>query len=114
MDARFIGLLTVFLVVLLYAAPPLGRYIREAMENDGYRLTCWGRPIERVLDRIAGVDPRAEMGWKRYALAVLLFSALGVLATYALQRLQGLLPFNPAGMAAVSPDSSFNTAVSFS
>ncbi|HEY0293886.1 MAG TPA: potassium-transporting ATPase subunit KdpA [Bordetella sp.] len=113
MDTRFLALLAVFLVILLAIAPFLGRYIREAMENGRYRLTGWGRPVERVLYRAAGVDPQAEMGWKRYALAGLLFSVLGVVAVYALQRLQNLLPLNPADMGAVSPDSSFNTAVSF-
>jgi len=113
MDTRFIALLAVFLVILLAVGPFLGRYIREAMENGRYRLTAWGRPAERLLYRIAGVDPQAEMGWKHYSLAVLLFSAVGFLVVYALQRLQGFLPFNPAGMGAVSPDSSFNTALSF-
>jgi len=113
MGTRFVVLLAVFLVILLALAPFLGRYIREAMENGRYCLTAWGRPIERALYRIAGVDPQAEMGWKAYSLAVLLFSVLGVVAVYVLQRLQGMLPFNPAAMGAVSPDSSFNTAVSF-
>lgn len=113
MDARFIALLALFLALLLGLAPLLGRYIRQAMENGQYRLTAWGRPLERGLYRLAGVDPEAEMGWKRYALAVLLFSTAGILAVYALQRLQGLLPLNPAGLGAVTPDSSFNTAISF-
>ncbi|MGN6581088.1 MAG: potassium-transporting ATPase subunit KdpA [Bordetella sp.] len=113
MDTRYIALLAVFLVILLAISPFLGRYIRESMENGRYRLTAWGRPIERAIYRIAGVDPLAEMSWKRYALATLLFSVLGFIAVYALQRLQKLLPLNPAGLDAVSPDSSFNTAVSF-
>ena len=113
MDTRYIALLAVFLVILLAIAPFLGRYIRESMENGRYRLTAWGRPIERGIYRIAGVDPQAEMGWKRYALSVLLFSVIGFIAVYALQRLQGMLPLNPAGETAVSPDSSFNTALSF-
>ena len=53
------------------------------------------------------------MGWKRYALAVLAFNILGIIAVYALQRLQGMLPLNPAGMGPVSPDSALNTAISF-
>lgn len=83
------------------------------MENGQSRLTAWGRPLERGIYRLAGIDPQAEMGWKRYALAVLAFNILGIVAVYALQRLQGLLPLNPAGMGAVSPDSSLNTAISF-
>ncbi len=113
MTAEFVGLLVVYLVVLLAIAPFLGRYIRIAMENGQSRLTAWGRPLERGIYRLAGIDPQAEMGWKRYALAVLAFNILGIVAVYALQRLQGLLPLNPAGMGAVSPDSSLNTAISF-
>ncbi|MFH7109263.1 potassium-transporting ATPase subunit KdpA [Achromobacter xylosoxidans] len=113
MTAEFVGLLVVYLAVLLAIAPFLGRYIRIAMENGQSRLTAWGRPLERGIYRLAGIDPQAEMGWKRYALAVLAFNILGIVAVYALQRLQGLLPLNPAGMGAVSPDSSLNTAISF-
>jgi K+-transporting ATPase ATPase A chain len=113
MDARYIALLAAFLAILLAVAPFLGRYIREAMENGRYRLTAWGRPVERLVYRIAGVDQYAEMSWKRYALAVLVFSALGFVAVYGLQRLQAFLPLDPAGLGAVPPDSSFNTAVSF-
>lgn len=113
MTAEFVGLLVVYLAVLLAIAPFLGRYIRIAMENGQSRLTAWGRPLEHGIYRLAGIDPQAEMGWKRYALAVLAFNILGIVAVYALQRLQGLLPLNPAGMGAVSPDSSLNTAISF-
>ena len=67
----------------------------------------------RLIYRLSGVDPAAEMGWKKYAIALLLFNALGALAVYALQRLQLWLPLNPQQFANVSPDSSFNTAVSF-
>ncbi|SAI33754.1 potassium-transporting ATPase subunit A [Bordetella ansorpii] len=113
MDTQFLGLLAVYLAVVLAIAPFLGRYIRRAMEDGSYGPTRWGRPIERVIYRLAGVDPKADMGWKRYALTLLLFNALGVFAVYALQRLQGVLPFNPADMGAVTPDSSLNTALSF-
>ena len=94
-------------------APFLGRYIRIAMEDGQSRWTAWGRPLERVIYRLSGIDPQAEMGWKRYALAVLAFNILGIIAVYALQRLQGMLPLNPAGMGPVSPDSALNTAISF-
>jgi len=113
MTAEFIGLLAVYLAVLLAIAPLLGRYIRIAMENGQSRLTAWGRPLERGIYRLAGIDPRAEMGWKRYALAVLAFNIVGIAAVYALQRLQGVLPLNPAALGAVSPDSALNTAISF-
>ena len=68
---------------------------------------------ERGLYRLAGVDAQAGMGWRTYAVALIVFNALGVIAVYALQRLQAVLPLNPQGMAAVGADSSFNTAVSF-
>lgn len=113
MSAEFIGLLAVYLAVLLAVAPFLGRYIRAAMENPQSRLTAWGRPLERGIYRLAGIDPQAEMGWQRYALAVVAFNIVGIAAVYALQRLQGVLPLNPAGLGAVAPDSALNTAISF-
>ena len=71
------------------------------------------QPVERLLYRLAGIDPGQEMGWKTYAFAMLLFNMLGIFLLYALQRLQGFLPLNPQGFSAVSPDLAFNTAVSF-
>jgi len=113
MSTEFLGLLVLYLAILLALAPFVGRYIRRAMEDERYLATAWGRPLERVLYRVAGVRANAEMGWKQYAVAVIAFNMLGVVAVYALQRLQGGLPLNPQGFGAVSPDSSFNTAVSF-
>ncbi|ARP83153.1 potassium-transporting ATPase subunit KdpA [Bordetella genomosp. 8] len=113
MNAHYLGLLVFFLAVLLLLAPWVGRYIHEVMENGQSRWSAWGRPFERLVYKAAGVDPTAEMGWKRYAVAVLVFSILGFVASYAIQRAQGLLPLNPANMGAVSADSSLNTAVSF-
>ncbi len=105
--------LVVFLLVLVALAWPLGRWIACIA---GGRLPAWLQPLaaaESALYRLAGVDAAAGMGWKTYALALLVFNGIGVAAVYALQRLQALLPLNPAGLAAVSPDSAFNTAVSF-
>jgi K+-transporting ATPase ATPase A chain len=102
-------LLGAFLAVLLLTAKPLGIYIANVMEG---RLQL-GRPLENVLYRLCGVRAQEEMGWLRYALALLLFNALGVVAVYALQRMQAVLPLNPQQMAAVTPDSAFNTAISF-
>ncbi|MGY8526801.1 potassium-transporting ATPase subunit KdpA [Paracidovorax citrulli] len=113
MTSQFMSLLALFLVILFALAPLLGRYLRGAVEDGDYRLTAWGRPLERLLYRLAGVHAGAGMGWKQYAAAVLVFNVLGVVAVYALQRLQPLLPLNPQGFAAVSPDSAFNTAISF-
>ncbi|MCY0857236.1 potassium-transporting ATPase subunit KdpA [Cupriavidus sp. D39] len=113
MSTEFLGLLVLYLAILLALAPFVGRYIRRAMEDDRYRATAWGRPFERVLYRLAGVRANAEMGWKQYAIAVIAFNMLGVVAVYVLQRVQVWLPLNPQGFGAVSPDSAFNTAISF-
>jgi K+-transporting ATPase ATPase A chain len=106
-------LLVAYLGALLLLAWPLGRWLVRVVEG---RLPSWMSPLqaaERGLYRLAGVNASAGMGWREYAIALLVFNFLGVLAVYALQRLQGMLPLNPAGMAAVSADSAFNTAVSF-
>ncbi|MBI5333818.1 MAG: potassium-transporting ATPase subunit KdpA [Burkholderiales bacterium] len=102
-------LLAVFLAALLAQAWPLGRYIVHVMEGRSAGL----RRIEGLLLKPCGVQPQQEMGWLGYALAILAFNIVGLLALYGLQRLQGLLPLNPQGLGGVSPDSSFNTAISF-
>ncbi len=102
-------LLGVFLVVLLLSVKPLGTYIANVMEG---RFRLAGK-IESPLYRLCGIRPEEEMGWLKYAFALLLFNLLGFLAVYALQRLQIYLPLNPQGLPNVSPDSSFNTAISF-
>jgi K+-transporting ATPase ATPase A chain len=104
------GLLALFLTVLLVAAWPLGIWLARLSSG---KLPVWMQRVEAPLYRLAGTSPDQSMNWKQYALSLLAFSALGVLAVYALQRLQAGLPLNPAGMTAVSPDSAFNTAVSF-
>jgi potassium-transporting ATPase potassium-binding subunit len=101
--------LLVYLVVLIALAKPLGIYMARVYEGR----TSWLAPVERVIYGLAGTDARHEMGWKAYALAMLVFNLVGLLAVYALQRLQAVLPLNPQALSAVSPDSSFNTAVSF-
>ena len=99
------GLLAVFLAVLLALAWPLGRYIARLMEAEPGR----GRDFYRL----CGIDPQQQMGWLHYTLALLLFNALGVAAVYVLQRTQQWLPLNPQHFANVSPDSAFDTAISF-
>ena len=101
--------LVVFLALLLVLAWPLARGI-DAVMAGRFAL---GRRLEAPLWRVAGVRPEQESGWLAYATGLLVFNGLGVVTVYALQRLQHLLPLNPAGMAAVSPDSAFNTAISF-
>ena len=105
--------LALYVVVLLLLVKPLGAYMAAVYEGRALRAQRLGAPIERVVYRIAGVDPGREMNWVDYALAMLWFNLAGALVVYALQRLQVFLPLNPQDMAAVSPDSSFNTAASF-
>ena len=106
--------LACYLAALLALVKPLGAYMARVF--DGPRLPLLEPvlgPVERAMYRIAGVDPQRGMSWRTYALAMLLFNLVGLLAVYGLQRLQGLLPLDPQGFGAVSADSSFNTAVSF-
>jgi potassium-transporting ATPase potassium-binding subunit len=105
--------LALYLVVLVPLVKPLGAYMAAVFQGERTFMSPVVGPIERLIYRVAGVDQASESDWKRYAFGVLLANLLGMLAVYALQRLQGALPFNPQGLGAVSPDSSFNTAVSF-
>jgi K+-transporting ATPase ATPase A chain len=104
------GLLALYLGLLLAAAWPLGIWLARLSSG---KLPVWMQRVEAPLYRLAGTSVDKSMNWSHYALALLAFNVLGVLAVYALQRLQVWLPLNPAGMVAVSPDSSFNTAISF-
>ncbi len=97
------------LAILLLLAWPLSRAIEAVMAG---RFTV-GRRVEAPLFRLAGIDAEQEQGWLPYTVGLLVFSGLGVLVVYALQRLQAGLPLNPQHMVAVAPDSAFNTAVSF-
>ena len=113
MTAQAWILLFAYLVILLVLAWPLGHWLTVVAEG---RLPRWLSPLEKAergLYRLAGIDPAGGMEWKQYALALVSFNFLGVLAVYGLQRLQALLPLNPQGMAAVGEGSSFNTAISF-
>ena len=110
MDSSAWILLIVFLAVLGVLGWPLGRFL-AAMCDD--RLPRWMQRAEAPLYKLAGVSPESSMHWRAYAFALLAFNAVGAFVVYGLQRFQGVLPLNPAGMGAVSPDSSFNTAVSF-
>jgi K+-transporting ATPase ATPase A chain len=113
MTASGVLQLVLYLVVLLVLAKPLGAYMARVYEG---RRIWLDRPLgwlERLIYRLAGVEPREEMGWKTYAATMLVFNLAGLFVVYLLQRLQGVLPLNPQELAAVSPDSSFNTAVSF-
>ena len=115
MDAgtMFGVMLAAFLAVVVLCAKPLGSYIADVMQGRPNFASRAGRRVEAILYRLCGIDSAEEMPWTQYAIALLLFNVLGAVAVYALQRLQLLLPLNPQKFAAVSPDSSFNTAVSF-
>ena len=104
------GLLAVFLGLLLVAAWPLGIWVSRLCAGH---VPQWMQRVETPVFRLAGTSSDQSMNWPHYALAVLAFNVLGVLAVYALQRLQVFLPLNPQDMVAVSPDSAFNTALSF-
>ncbi|MDD4912800.1 MAG: potassium-transporting ATPase subunit KdpA [Sideroxydans sp.] len=105
--------IALYLGVLLAMAKPMGVYMQRIYEGQLPAFVRWLQPAENFFYRLCGVDSKQEMRWTRYAMAALWFSLLGVLVVYALQRLQGMLPLNPQGFGAVTPDSSFNTALSF-
>ena len=112
MRATDIGQLVAFAVLLVACSYPLGVFMARLVSPEGLKAR-WLTAPERGLYRLAGVDPAEGMTWTRYAIAVIVFNVIGALVVYALQRLQAVLPLNPAALGAVSPDSSFNTAVSF-
>jgi K+-transporting ATPase ATPase A chain len=115
------GGITLILFAYLALAKPLGSFMTKVYQGERIvSMNSTQRFLDRVLGpvgrffyRLSGVDPRAEMDWKVYAVAMLLFNALGLVVVYILQRAQGALPLNPQGLGAVTPDSSWNTAVSF-
>ena len=105
--------IALYFVVLTALAVPLGRYMAQVFGGEWTFLTPVFRPIEGGLYRLAGIDETREQTWITYTVAMLLFNAAGFALVYAMLRLQAWLPLNPAGMSAVAPDLSFNTAVSF-
>src|SRR5262249_7368929 len=109
--------LVLYLVVLIALVKPLGWYMARVYQGQPCGLDRIFGWLERGLYRLAGTKPDAEMTWYQYAIAMLLFNMIGLVFVYVLQRTQHLWPLqsllNPAGFGAVSPDSSFNTAVSF-
>jgi K+-transporting ATPase ATPase A chain len=113
MTASTMGLLVVLLGLVLVCVRPLGLYMVRVMDGTPIWPLRLGAPIERLVYRAAGVEPAVEMDWKRYALGLLVFNTVGALMVYGLQRLQFWLPLNPQAFGNVSPDSSFNTALSY-
>jgi K+-transporting ATPase ATPase A chain len=103
-----------YFAALVLITKPMGLYLLQVLDANGRTwLDPVLRPLERVTYRLMGVDSSKEHNWKQYTLAMLLFSLVSCLFTYAILRLQNLLPLNPQGLGAVSADLAFNTAVSF-
>ena len=102
-----------YLIVLLLLVKPLGSFMARVYEGERTFLSPVLGPVERFIYRLIGVKPQEEMDWKTYAFAMLLFSLVGLITLYGLQRLQAILPLNPQNLGAVAPDLSFNTSVSF-
>jgi len=106
--------LALFLGLLLLATRPMGVYLYRVLDPQGKTfLDPVLKPVERFFYRRMRVDPMAEQDWKRYTVSLLVFSLVGVVFTYALLRLQHLLPLNPQRLGSVSEHLAFNTAVSF-
>src|SRR6185369_12868795 len=104
----------IYLIALALVTKPMGLYLRRVLDANGRTwLDPVLAPVERLTYRAIGVDSRKEHDWKQYTLAMLLFSSVGCLFTYAILRLQYFLPLNPQKLAGISPDLSFNTATSF-
>src|SRR5471032_3548690 len=105
--------IALFCGVIILLVKPLGAYMTHVFAGERTFLSPVLGPLERGLYRLAGVDEKTEQGWVGYTVAMLVFSLVGFLSLYALQRLQAVLPFNPAGQSAVEQSLAFNTAMSF-
>ena len=113
MTAASWGQLALFSALVLLTTKPLGAYMVRVFESDRRPLPGFFGPVERFLFRLSGVDPSVEQTWTRYAGSVLALSVFSLLVTYAILRLQHLLPLNPQKFPAVDPALAFNTSASF-
>jgi potassium-transporting ATPase potassium-binding subunit len=113
MTTNAIVQVVVFFAIVTAASVPLGLFMARVFSREHTFLDPVLLPIERLIYRLSGVDPAVEMTWFEYAIAMLMFSLVGMMLLYAFERLQGFLPFNPQSMGAVAPDLAFNTAASF-
>jgi K+-transporting ATPase ATPase A chain len=102
-----------YIVVLLLLVKPLGSYMAKVFQGERTFMSPVVGPVERFIYRILGIKSDEEMSWKIYAVALLLFTLLGLLSVYAIERLQAILPLNPQNLGAVNPGLAFNTTVSF-
>jgi K+-transporting ATPase ATPase A chain len=105
--------IALYVITLLALAKPLGWYMARVYQNESVGLNRFLAPVETLIYRLCCVDPKQEMRWTEYAIALLIFNLLGTLAVFAFQSLQAYLPMNPQNLPNISPDSSFNTATSF-
>jgi potassium-transporting ATPase potassium-binding subunit len=105
--------IALFSALILAITKPLGGFMFRVLEGERHPLSRLLGPLERAIYRVCGIDPRQEQGFREYAGGLLAFSAFGLLVTYAIQRVQHLLPLNPQKLPAVDPALAFNTAVSF-
>src|SRR5450755_3435650 len=116
-DMTSIGLfqIVLFFLILLALTKPMGAFMARLFEGERTFLHPVIRPLERLVYKLSGVDEAAEQHWTHYAGSLLAFSLAGILLTYLVQRIQGILPFNPQGFGGklITPDLAFNTAVSF-
>jgi K+-transporting ATPase ATPase A chain len=102
-----------FFALVLAVTKPLGLFMAHVFNRERTFLDTVLRPLERLIYKLTGVDETREMRWTEYAAATLLFNVVTMIVLYAMQRLQGVLPFNPQGLGAIEPGSTFNTAASF-
>jgi K+-transporting ATPase ATPase A chain len=102
-----------FFLLVLACVKPLGTYMARVFERERTFADPILRPIEKLLYRLTGIDETHEMRWTEYGIAMLIFSLVTLLATYAIERLQHVLPLNPQHLAGVAPDLALNTAASF-
>ena len=104
---------SLYSLILLATVRPVGAYMARVFEGERTWLDPVLKPIERLIYKLSGVNAAEEMNWREYAFAMLGLSAVTLLVTYAIERLQAHLPWNPQGLAAVGPDLAWNTAASF-
>src|ERR1700722_5759192 len=103
----------IFCALVTAISVPLGLYMARVFAGEPTMLDPVLKPIERTIYRVCGIHPEAEETWVEYAVSMLLFSMIGMVVLYAMERLQYFLPLNPQKFGAVAPDLAFNTAASF-
>jgi K+-transporting ATPase ATPase A chain len=108
-----LGKIAIYFLLILAVTKPFGLFLRRVFARERTIVDPLLRPVERLVYRIGGVDETREHDWVQYTIAMLLFSGVGLLFTYGIERLQQVLPLNPDKLGAVPPDLAWNTAVSF-